>query len=87
MTHITTIDTEKRKRSRRPKRRPRLRPRLGSIKAAEDYSGMGHSKLYEEAARVPGLFVKWHSATRVDFDVLDRIIDALPAAQIRAASK
>ena len=75
----TTDATDAKSKKRRPKRRPRLRPRLGSIKAAEDYSGMGHSKLYEEAGRHEGLFVKWGTATRVNFDVLDRIIDALPA--------
>ena len=81
----TAADT-KRKRPRSAKRHPRMRPRLGSIKAAEDYSGMGHSTLYQEAARHEGLFVKWGTATRVNFDVLDTIIDALPNAQIKPTS-
>jgi hypothetical protein len=48
------------------------------------YSGISRSKLYEAAAVTPGLFKKNGAATLVDFDVLDHLLDALPAADIRA---
>jgi hypothetical protein len=64
----------------------RFRPRSGSVKAACEYSGIGRSSLYVEAARHPGLFKKWNGPggkTIVDFDMLDSIIDALPSIDIK----
>jgi hypothetical protein len=85
MTDITDIDNDDRR--RRKRKAPVQRPRLGTIEAPEKYAGIGRTKLYEEAARHSGLFVKWDAATRVNFDLLDEIIDALPDAQIKAPSK
>jgi hypothetical protein len=62
----------------------RFRPRSGSIKAACEYSGIGRSSLYVEAARHAGLFRKWGGKTIVDFNILDRVIDELPDAAIKA---
>jgi hypothetical protein len=59
-----------------------LRPRLGRIPAAKAYSGLGRSSLYRLAGTTPGLFRKNGKSTLVDFDVLDRVLDALPAATI-----
>jgi len=59
------------------------RPRSGRIADAIAYSGLGRTRLYEEAAKRRGLFRKNGTATIVDFDVLDEIIAALPAANIR----
>jgi hypothetical protein len=58
------------------------RPRFGRIPAARIYSGVGRSSLYRLAGMTPGLFKKHGKSTLVDFDVLDRILDALPAANI-----
>jgi hypothetical protein len=60
------------------------RPRFGRISIASNYSGISRSRLYELAAVTPGLFRKNASATIVDFDVLDRLLDALPHAEIKA---
>lgn len=59
------------------------RPRYGKIRAAVAYAGAGRTKLYELAAENPGLFVKLGTATLVNLDRLDQILDRLPAAQIR----
>jgi hypothetical protein len=61
-----------------------FRPRSGRIAAAKAYSGFGRSKLYEVAAKHPGLFRKNGTAVIVDFDILDEIINALPEAKIKA---
>jgi len=58
------------------------RPRFGRIPAARIYSGLGRSSLYRLAGVTPGLFKKHGKSTLVDFDVLDQILDALPAAVI-----
>ncbi len=60
------------------------RPRFGRIPAAVSYSGLGRTKLYELAPAHPGLFRKNGSAVLIDFDILDRILDALPNAEIKA---
>ncbi len=62
------------------------RPRAGRIPAAVEYSGIGRSSLYNIAAQTPGLFRKNGSAIVVDFDVLDKVIDGLPAAKIKPKS-
>jgi hypothetical protein len=63
------------------------RPRMGSIKLAMLYSGKCRSVLYDDAAKNPGLFKKDGHATRVDFDVLDKILDDLPTAKIKPIAR
>lgn len=59
----------------------RLRPRFGRIKTAVAYSGIGRSTLYLLRDETPALFRKSGSATLVDFDILDAMLDRLPIAQ------
>jgi hypothetical protein len=59
------------------------RHRFGKIPAAVEYSGISRPRLYQLAAAWPGLFRKNGTATLVDFDVLDRILDGLPIATIK----
>jgi hypothetical protein len=66
--------------------RPRTRPRFGKIPAAIAYSGFGRSKLYEVAGANHGLFRKSGKSTLVDFDLLDELLDNLPAAEIKPRS-
>ena len=61
------------------------RPRAGKIAAAVEYSGLSRSRLYQIAPRYPGLLRKNGSATIVDFAVLERVIDELPSAGLKAA--
>jgi hypothetical protein len=61
-----------------------LRPRFGKIPTAMAYSGRGRSRLYEWANEYHGLFKKDGVSTLVDFDVLDEILDQLPAATVKA---
>lgn len=58
------------------------RPRFGKIKQAVEYSSICRSELYNKAKKKPGLFVKDGAATRVNFDILDEILDDLPIAEI-----
>ena len=60
------------------------RPRAGKIAAAVEYSGLSRSRLYQIAPRYPASR-KNGSATIVDFAILDRVIDELPAADLKAA--
>jgi hypothetical protein len=62
-----------------------FRPRAGRIPAAVHYSGRSRSTLYEWAGKYPGLFRKDGKSTIVDFDMIDRIVDQLPAAKIKTA--
>jgi hypothetical protein len=62
---------------------PTSRRRFGRIPAASEYSALSRATLYELAPKYPGLFRKNGSATIVDFDVLDRVLDALPVAKIK----
>jgi hypothetical protein len=64
----------------------RVRPRFGRISAAVEYSGLGRSVLYIKAAERPGLFRKNGTANLVDFDILDQVLDELPAAKIKPPS-
>lgn len=64
-----------------------FRPRSGRIPEAKAYSGFGRSRLYELAAAHRGLFKKNGAAVIVDFDILDRIIDELPVAEIKPPRK
>jgi hypothetical protein len=65
--------------------RQRLRPRFGKIPAALEYSGLSRSRLYEWGAEHPGLFRKQGRASLIDFTVLDRLLDTLPAAELKSA--
>jgi hypothetical protein len=56
--------------------------RWGTIPQAVDYSGRSRSRLYELAREHEGLFVKDGTSTVVNFGVLDRILEELPAAKI-----
>lgn len=69
--------------SKRTPTPPFHHPRAGRIPTATAYSGLGRSTLYRLAGVNPGLFKKNGAATIVDFDMLDRILEALPAANIR----
>jgi hypothetical protein len=60
-----------------------MRPRAGKIPAAIKRSGIARSSLYKLRAKYPELFRKLGSATLIDFDVLDRVIDELPIAEIK----
>jgi hypothetical protein len=62
------------------------RARSGTINAAVAYSGIGRSSLYILAVKHPGLFRKLGDRTLVDFNLLDRIIDDLPSAEINVPS-
>jgi hypothetical protein len=53
-------------------------PRFGSIPRAIDYSGRSRSRLYQLAAKHPGLFRKDGKSSLVDFAILDRILDGFP---------
>jgi hypothetical protein len=59
------------------------RSRFGRIPAACAYTGVGRSTIYSLGAATPGLLKKLGKATLVDFDVLDQILDALPAAELQ----
>jgi hypothetical protein len=56
--------------------------RWGRISQAIDYCGLSRTSLYTMASRNAGLFRKQGSATIVDFNVLDRILDAAPNADV-----
>jgi hypothetical protein len=59
--------------------------RWGRISDAIDHSGLSRTSLYKLAAANPGLFKKHGSATIVDFQILNKILEAAPAAEISAA--
>jgi len=60
-----------------------VRPRAGKIPAAIKRSGIPRSSLYKLRTKYPELFRKNGHATLIDFDVLDRVIDELPVAEIK----
>jgi hypothetical protein len=55
--------------------------RFGRIREAIEHSGLSRSSLYKLAATHPGLFRKHGSATIVDFQMLNEILAAAPAAE------
>jgi hypothetical protein len=65
----------------------RPRPRFGRIPDAKHRSGLSRSTLYGLAAKHRGLFVKAGAATLVDLNVLDRIMDTFPPAEIKLPSR
>jgi hypothetical protein len=62
---------------------PTIRPRFGKMPTAVAYSGRSKSRIYEWAHQHPGLIRKDGASALVDFDLLDRILDALPIAEIK----
>jgi hypothetical protein len=56
--------------------------RWGRIAQAIDYCGLGRTSLYTLASRHKGLFRKHGSATIVDFNVLDRVLESMPTADL-----
>jgi hypothetical protein len=60
------------------------RPRSGRLRDASARYGWSRSVWYELAVKHPGLLKKRGAATIVDYDIADRIVDELPAAQIKA---
>jgi hypothetical protein len=66
-------------------RRSPDRPRSGRIKDAERRYGVGRTKWYEWAALYHGLMLKVGTASIIDYDVADQIIDQLPDAGIDPA--
>jgi hypothetical protein len=66
---------------------PTSRRRFGKLPAAIEYSALGRARLYELAPKYPGLFRKNGPATIVSFDVLDTILDELPVAKIKPATR
>lgn len=75
------MPSEKKKREREVDALPFVRPRFGRLSAAVDYSGICRSKIYQFAETAPELFRRNGSGTLVDFDVLDRLLDALPVGK------
>jgi hypothetical protein len=61
-------------------------PRFGRIPAAEARSGLRRGKLYQLATANPGLFKKAGAATLVDLELLDRVLAALPAADVNVVA-
>jgi hypothetical protein len=64
--------------------RQRLRPRFGRIPEALNYAAISRSRLYDWARERPSLIKKNGSASLVDFNILDAILDELPAADLKA---
>lgn len=56
--------------------------RWGRVPEAKAQSALGKVKLYEIAAKNPGLFKKAGAATIVDLHKLDEVIANLPDAEI-----
>jgi hypothetical protein len=59
------------------------RPRMLRVLAAARYSGRSRATLYKLAGQHRGLFRKAGGSTLVDLAALDRILDALPVAEIK----
>ena len=60
------------------------RPRWGRIPDGVRRSRLSRGKLYGLAAKHKGLFRKADAATIVDLEMLDQILEALPAAEINS---
>jgi hypothetical protein len=63
--------------------RQRVRPRFGKVATALSYAEVSRSRLYEWGRKQPKLFRKNGSASMIDFDVLDAILDELPVANLK----
>jgi len=64
--------------------RQRLRPRFGRVAEALSYAAVSRSRLYEWGRKQPKLFRKNGSASIIDFNILDQILDDLPVAKLKA---
>jgi hypothetical protein len=64
--------------------RQRVRPRFGRIPEALAYSAVSRSRFYEWTREHPELVRKNGTASIVDFNVLDAILDELPVAQLKS---
>jgi hypothetical protein len=60
------------------------RPRFGPIPSALRYCGVSRSRLYQWARKNPQLIRKNGRASLVDLDILDRVLDELPLANLKA---
>jgi hypothetical protein len=60
--------------------------RFGRVSHAMDYAGLGRTTLYTMATKNKGLFRKLGKITLVDFDILDRILDDTPVADINVGT-
>jgi len=63
------------------------RPRFARIPQALEYASISRSRLYEWARQQPNLIRKNGSASLVDFNILDSLLDALPAAELKSAAQ
>lgn len=61
--------------------------RFARIPVAVEYGGISRSGLYLLAPKHEGLFVKHGYSTLVNLEILDTVLDALPAAKIKAPPK
>jgi hypothetical protein len=61
--------------------------RWGRVSHASDYCGLSRTSLYTLATKHKDLFRKFGSATIVDFDVLDRILEATPTADVNVGER
>ena len=57
-------------------------PSHGRIPQAVKTRGISRSKLYEVAAKHPGVFKKLDSMTIVNFRKLDNVLENLPVAEL-----
>lgn len=56
----------------------RLRPRFGRVPEACKYAAVSKARFYQWARKHPQLIRKNGTASLVDFDKLDEVLDALP---------
>jgi hypothetical protein len=59
------------------------RGRWGTVKKTPQHFPLGKTEIYEFAREHPELLRKWGRKTLVDWDFLDKIMDALPPAELR----
>jgi hypothetical protein len=62
---------------------PARQRRFGRIPRAVEYGGISRSGLYLLAVQHRDLFKKNGRTTLVDFDVLDRVLNSLPPANLK----
>jgi hypothetical protein len=64
-------------------KRPSRSKRWGTVNETTQEYPLGKTEVYETAREHPELLRKWGRKTIVDWDLLDEIMDALPAAELR----
>ena len=62
-----------------------LRPRFARMREAAQYAAISRSRLYTWGIQHPALLRKNGTATVVDLQVLDGILDTLPRAELKTA--